>query len=131
MINFFYSNNDNFSMGLDFTVNYIIFNFNFTVEHSLSLVNGFNDISSCANVTSNLEAYFKQHFPQLYYFKSMNLVEAVIIDIVNIYLTFAWSFIDLFIIVISIGLTSKLKQINTSILVGDGLVRKSKNFGLE
>lgn len=51
--------------------------------------------------------------------------KAVTVHIMNWYLTFAWNFMDLFIIIISFGLTTRLEQINASLMSADGYVSET------
>lgn len=98
------------------------------VEHSLATANGIRNTSNCFNVSSSVEAYFRQHFPQFYYFTSYHIAKGVLLHVMNFYLTFSWNFMDLFIIIISAGLATRLRQINSSMLSGHG--RVSLNFSV-
>lgn len=98
------------------------------VEHSLAILNGIRNISNCVNVSSSVEAYFRQHFPQFYYFTSYHIAKGVLLHVMNFYLTFSWNFMDLFIIIISVGLATRLRQINSSMLSGQKIV--SLNFSI-
>lgn len=85
------------------------------IEHALSIASGIYRAYRCVGIRSSLEGYFKQSFPQLFYATDYDEIKGFCAQVINLYCTFSWNFMDLFIMVISIGLTRRFQQINQSI----------------
>lgn len=103
------------------------------VEHSMSIAAGVYRGSLCENRTA-LQGYFEQAFPQvdqLVNFSGGGLVE-FLVEFINYYCTFLWTFMDMFIVAISICLTTRLQQFNELLLQFHGMVFRNimKQFGL-
>lgn len=83
----------------------------------------------CTN-TTNLEGYFKEAWPQIYKptFYDDGL-RGFLIELLNYYCVFLWTFMDIFIIAISICLSTRLKQFNAFLERFMGMVRIRKFFG--
>lgn len=66
----------------------------------------------CTQKTS-LEGYFIQAWPQLYSVtKYDGGAKGFLVEIINFYCTFLWTFMDIFIIAISVCLSTRLQQLN-------------------
>lgn len=59
---------------------------------------------------------------QLFYFTSFSPAKAFVGKLLNVVSTFLWSFTDLFVMVVSLGLSSRFKQINDSLMRHKGMV---------
>ncbi|XP_055317723.1 gustatory receptor for sugar taste 64f-like [Sitodiplosis mosellana] len=82
------------------------------VEHTLCMVVGVFRVSLCTNSTS-VEGYLKQSWPQVYTIvKYDNGVRGILSELLNYYCTFLWTFMDIFIISISICLSTRFNQFN-------------------
>lgn len=63
-----------------------------------------------------LEGYIKSNMPQLFHiFSGYSIFKAIGVMTFNFYCTFIWNFMDLFIIIISIGLSRKFNQVYISL----------------
>lgn len=98
----------------------------FVVEHVLSIGAGFYRSTLCAvankTLNSHIEAYFRQSFPQLFYVSEFNYAKAAGAQVVNIYCTFIWNFMDVFIIVVSVGVASRFNQITYNLELHRGMI---------
>lgn len=101
----------------------LIYNFKIfphIVEHSLSIVSGMYHFYKCSSKSivdqDILEGYIKENVPQLFHvFCDYSIFKAICVMAFNLYCTFFWNFMDLFIIVISVGLSRKFNQIYSSL----------------
>lgn len=66
--------------------------------------------------------FFMAQLNQLFYFTSYSPAKSFFGKILNVVSTFLWTFADLFVIVVSLGLSSRFKQINDSLLQHKGMV---------
>lgn len=80
----------------------------------------------CAGVNDTLsghfESYFRQASPQLFYFTEYSFIKAVSAQVVHLYCSFITIFVDLFIIVLSVGLAEKFKQISNNLELHRGMI---------
>lgn len=80
----------------------------------------------CTNSTS-VEGYFKQAWPQIYSIADYDGgIRGFVIELLNYYCTFLWTFMDIFIISISICLATRLKQLNEHLKHHKGMVTQSR-----
>ncbi|XP_037906242.1 gustatory receptor for sugar taste 64a-like [Hermetia illucens] len=63
-----------------------------------------------------IRLYYTEHYPHVFSALPYNHVLAVMIQVLSFTSTFVWNFMDLFIILISIGLTKRFKQLNERLL---------------
>lgn len=91
-------------------------------EHTLCTVSGAYRVHICTNNTS-VEGYFKQAWPQIYAFvKYDGGVRGVLMELINYYCTLQWTFMDIFIISISICLSTRFNQLNENLKQYKGMV---------
>lgn len=88
------------------------------LEHLLSWASFLNDrlirVKMCDwEIGSYFYYIATTHLHQVYAKLPVNYVTVIWAEYMNISFTFTWNFIDLFIIIISIGIASKFKKINT------------------
>lgn len=77
----------------------------------------------CTNQTS-LEGYFRQAWPQLFFVSDYDGgLKSFLMELINYYCNFLWSFMDIFIITISICLTTRFQQLNYHLKKFEGMVR--------
>ncbi|XP_044268784.1 gustatory receptor for sugar taste 64e-like [Tribolium madens] len=82
------------------------------VEHGLFI--GVEYIScrgNSSNLTEALDRYFKFHYDYVFAFVPYYTVLGIILEILNIFSTISWTFMDLFIILISLSLSARFKQV--------------------
>lgn len=77
---------------------------------------------SCTNDTS-LEGYFMQTWPQVYTVVSYDGgIQGFLIEILQYYCTFVWTYMDILIIASSICLSTRMKQFNNHLRNHKGMV---------
>lgn len=91
-------------------------------EHILSIVSSVAAVYDCPRIKSILQAYYVHNFPQVFSFFSYNHALGVYIKFIHLTSTFVWSYADLFIMMISCGLSAKFKQINERMMEDKGKV---------
>lgn len=95
---------------------------NNSVEHSMCMIVGINRVSVCTNSTS-FEGYFKQSWPQVYTIvKYDGGIRGILSELLNYYCTFLWTFMDIFIISISICLSTRFNLLNDHLKQFKGMV---------
>lgn len=82
-------------------------------EHLLSLANNVNTATMCKFTNDPMEAYFKQAFPQFYAFFNVNYLNGIFLQILNLFCTFMWNYLDNFIVLISLGLITQFRHFNS------------------
>lgn len=86
--------------------------FLFSVEHVLSTVSILHYSVHCLNDTSPIQSLFEAQLSQLFAVTTFSPWKAAIGKVLNILATFIWTYMDLFVILISLGLSSRFKQLN-------------------
>lgn len=109
-------------------VNFIQFSFTSvsfcTVEHSLNMV---SIMASAIKASKNpLQELFEVQVPFLFIITELTWWKAILSKWFNIVVTFAWSFMDLFVMIVSVGLAAQFKQLNTDLKRVKGQVRHIK-----
>lgn len=99
-------------------------NFKISVEHVLSIAVAIYDATDCPAIPDVFHAYFMMSFRHPFNLLPYNSVLAVIFQLIDTITTFIWTYNDLFVIVISMGLTFRFKQINEQLLEMKGKVSK-------
>lgn len=91
-------------------------------EHTMSIAAGVFRGVICTSQT-NLEGYFRQAWPQLYFVVSYDGGwKAFFLELINYYCNFLWTFMDIFIIAISICLSTRFRQLNDHLDKFKGMV---------
>ncbi|XP_070501249.1 gustatory receptor for sugar taste 64f-like [Chironomus tepperi] len=81
-------------------------------EHLLSITVGAHGANNCPTIKDPIKAFYFRNYPQVWLIFPYSGWLGSLTKFFNIILTFAWSYTDLFVIIISIGLTSKFEQLN-------------------
>lgn len=92
------------------------------VEHILSIVSSFAVVLDCPRINNIIQAYFVHNFPQVFTFFGYSHVLGLYVKFIHVTSTFVWSYADLFIMMISCGLSAKFKQINELMMKEKGKV---------
>lgn len=92
------------------------------VEHVLSIISSFITVWDCPRIKSILQAYYVHNFPQVFSFFNYSHIFGFYVKFIHVTSTFVWSFTDLFIMMISCGLSAKFKQINDLLFHDKGKV---------
>lgn len=99
------------------------------IEHILSIVSAVTQVVNCPRIKSIYRAYYVKSFPQVFSLFSYSTILGTYIKFIHVTATFVWSFTDLFIMMISCGLSVKFKLINDRMLEDKGKVsERSSGF---
>lgn len=85
-------------------------------EHLLSITVGAHGANNCPTIRDPIRAYFIANYAQIFLVYPYSGALGTFAKFLNIIATFAWSYNDLFVIIVSIGLASKFKQINEDLM---------------
>lgn len=83
-----------------------------SIEHLLSITSTVLFASICLNKTQTIEEYARVESVQLFEVFEFSIWWALLGKLLNIIATFVWNFMDLFIMLISMGLTSMFERMN-------------------
>jgi gustatory receptor len=92
---------------------------------------GAHGANNCPSIRDPIKAFFLTNYPQVFLLFPYSGEMGMLIKFLNIIATFAWSFTDLFVIVISIGLSSKFQQLNADLAKVKGKVGILPEFWTE
>ncbi|XP_049532444.1 gustatory receptor 5a for trehalose-like [Anopheles darlingi] len=81
-------------------------------EHLLSIVAAVHYSNNCPAVHDPYEAFFKSNFAFVYYYFRYSALRGFLTKFFNVICNFIWSYIDLFVIVISMGLSHSFRRVN-------------------
>ncbi|XP_055605242.1 gustatory receptor for sugar taste 64f-like [Uranotaenia lowii] len=84
-------------------------------EHALAKPAGLYRAYKCG-ITDLLEAHLMQAFPEMFSFLPFSIPLGFAAQIITSWLTFYWNYVDLFIIVLCIGLRQNIQHVNEVIL---------------
>lgn len=110
-----------------FTIFVLCFSF---IEHTMSIVSNLVNVIRCPQEHTITEAFFRSHMGFIFKTIDYNLFLALFSKWMNIISTFTWSFMDLFIIMVAIGLSNMFRRLNDFLLRQD-LWDKEENFWAE
>jgi gustatory receptor len=99
------------------------------IEHLLSMVSSFALVIDCPRINNIMKAYYVKSFPQVFNYFPYSVAFSVYIKLIHVTSTFIWTFTDLFIMMVSCGLSEKFKLINERMLEEKGKVGEI-NFSL-
>lgn len=95
----------------------------FLAEHMLNTISIIRSATICSRSDADrFKDFFMAQLSQLFYFTSYSPFNVFIGKSLNVISTFVWTFMDLFVILISVGLSTRFKQINDSLLRHKGIV---------
>lgn len=92
------------------------------IEHILSIISSFAVVHDCPRIKNVLQAYYVHNFPQIFTFFKYSHALGVYVKFIHVTSTFVWSYTDLFIMMVSCGLSSMFHQINQRMLKDKGKV---------
>ncbi|XP_058823604.1 gustatory receptor for sugar taste 64e-like isoform X1 [Topomyia yanbarensis] len=81
-------------------------------EHLLSIISAVYYSPNCPAIPDQLDKFIKTNFVFIFHFFEYSKIRGFFVKYVNGICTFVWSYIDLFVIVVSIGLSHCYKRIN-------------------
>lgn len=106
------------------------------MDHTLFLVTSFyNNQQIIENCHVNESEFFHSYLIAYRYHLTKaipyHVIEFPFYQWINVLMTFSWNFIDLFVILISIGLATRFKQINRRIIESNSKTGSNANFWTE
>ncbi|KAH8319455.1 hypothetical protein KR067_009915 [Drosophila pandora] len=81
-------------------------------EHILSMVSAINYASYCNRTADPIQNYFIRTNDEIFFVTSYSTPLAIWGKFQNVYATFIWNYMDMFVMIVSIGLASKFRQLN-------------------
>ncbi|XP_055550361.1 gustatory receptor for sugar taste 64f-like [Wyeomyia smithii] len=81
-------------------------------EHLLSIIAAVYYTPNCPEIPDPLDKFFKTNFIFIFHYFSYNKISGFMVKFINAISTFVWSYIDLFVVIISIGLSHTFQRIN-------------------
>lgn len=82
------------------------------VEHVLSIMTTIYYVHVCKQNEDQITIFFKAQMFEMFELTSYALWKAIIGKFVNIVATVIWNYLNLFIVIVSFGITSRFKQLN-------------------
>ena len=98
------------------------------VEHLLNIISLVYNTSKCNTQKEPIEIFFLAHLQHIFYFTRYSLSKAFLAKYINCIATFVWTYMDLFVIIVSAGLTYRFNQINDSLMQIKGKVKISNIY---
>lgn len=96
------------------------------IEHVLSIIKGYVFSQNCSKINNPIIAYYRKTMPHIFNVFDFNPFLAAIVAILNFIFAMIWNGMDLFIIVMAIGVSAKFKHLNEILLKN-----KDKNKAIE
>lgn len=93
-------------------------------EHLLSMVSAINYSIFCNETADPIQNFFLLTNDEIFYVFDYSPILAMWGKLQNFYSTFIWNYMDIFVMVVSIGLASKFRQLNDNLLTFKGMVRE-------
>ncbi|KAH8297548.1 hypothetical protein KR054_002775 [Drosophila jambulina] len=81
-------------------------------EHILSMVSAINYASFCNRTADPIQNYFLRTNDEIFFVVSYSTPLALWGKFQNVYSTFIWNYMDMFVMIVSIGLAAKFRQLN-------------------
>lgn len=99
------------------------------IEHSLSVKRYFYFAENCPQVTDRRKAIFVQHFTELFYFSTYTLPKAIWARFMITICVFTWTYMDCFVSLVGVGISSGFYRINSQMRVVKGMVSDMIRWG--
>lgn len=91
------------------------------MEHLLSLITTIHTANKCRHVPDDpIKNVMLLQLPHIFHYLHYTPALAVVGKVVNVLSTFVWTFMDVFVMMISVGLVSRFRQINRSLTENKG-----------
>lgn len=95
----------------------------YTVEHVFNMISIMVGAIKAEPPRNPLQELFEVQVPFLFTIIELSWWKAILSKWFNIVVTFVWSFMDLFVMIVSVGLASQFKQLNTDMKRTKGQVK--------
>lgn len=98
------------------------------MEHMISIVAAVYYTPNCPGIKDPVKMFFKSNFLFVFYYFEYSEIRGFTIKLINVISTFVWSYIDLFVIVVSIGLSHTFRRINNHLMLHKREVQKKQYY---
>lgn len=85
-------------------------------EHLLSVASELTKQKTCRSFDDPLKRLIVGQVPHIFAYIKYNTFTGLVAKVINVLATFMWSYTDLFVMILSVGLSSLFKQINESLI---------------
>lgn len=93
------------------------------VEHILNIISIVYYSKNCLHQNKPIDEFFKVQLSQLFRVTSFSSWKAFIGKFINVVATFVWNYMDVFVMVVSVGISTRFKQLNADLQQVKGAVR--------
>lgn len=93
-----------------------------TVEHLLNIITAIQKANQCKHTSDPIENVMLLQMPHIFQYTKYTPAKAIVAKTINIISTFMWTYTDLFVMLISVGLVSRFRQMNASLREHKGMV---------
>lgn len=100
------------------------------IEHILNIISIVHFAKSCLHKEDPMIEFFKVQLSQMFTVLPYSSWAALIGKMINVVATFAWNYMDLFVMTISVGIASRFKQLNEDLQSVKGEVRIFISFNI-
>ncbi|EDV97686.1 gustatory receptor for sugar taste 64f [Drosophila grimshawi] len=90
-------------------------------EHLLSIISAISYASFCNRTDDPIRNFFLLTNDEIFFVLDYSLPLALWGKLQNVYSTFIWNYMDIFVMIVSIGLASKFRQLNDNLLQFKGM----------
>lgn len=84
-------------------------------EHLLSITTEFTKHQTCRSIEDPMKKLIVSQLPHVFVCTNYSAIKGLIAKAVSVLATFMWSYTDLFLMIVSVGLSSLFKQINANL----------------
>lgn len=99
------------------------------MEH-ISSVCTYIHSAGCAREEDKVRIFFLYSMSQIFQIFDYSLIVAICVKIINLSCTFIWTYMDVFVILVSLGISSKFKQLNNFLFRNKG-TQQSESYWIE
>ncbi|XP_069678711.1 gustatory receptor for sugar taste 64f-like [Periplaneta americana] len=94
------------------------------LEHLLAKYTVLSEVAACSrSYADTIRRYYLQDYQHVFLFVRFSFPVAVLSEIINIFASFYWNFIDLFVAIVSIALSSRFSMLNKHLASASGKLR--------
>lgn len=97
-------------------------------EHLLTAISTIYYVKACDPDSDPVAGFFEEQLIQLFSITKFALWKGLLGKMINVMAAFVWNYMNIFVVIISIGISSKFKQLNEELIRIKGEVKKNKCF---
>lgn len=92
------------------------------------MISAINYSAFCNETDDPIRNFFLLTNDEIFYVLDYSPILAMWGKLQNFYSTFIWNYMDIFVMIVSIGLASKFRQLNDNLLTFKGMVRETERY---